>query len=145
MRGVDTLAEIISSEQNSQPNKNKTSKEQDMPKLNEVFTGGFLKAEDLHGKTVKVIISETEIKAFEDGKKVILKFRGKDKALVANKTNCALIEEVLGTDEIDDWVGQEITLYTKKVEYRGDLVPAIRVKLEEPPPPPEDQDDSVPF
>lgn len=102
-----------------------------MPKLNEVFTGGFLKAEDLNGKTVKVTIESVEVKDFDDGKKILLHFKGKDKALVANKTNCAIIQEVLGSDDTDDWEGRQITLMTKKVEFQGKLVPAIRVKLEE--------------
>lgn len=102
-----------------------------MPKLSEVFTGNFLKAEDLKGKSVKVKISDVEVKEFDDGKKIILKFEGKDKGLVANKTNCAIIEEVTGSDDTDDWIGKSITLYTKKVEFSGRLVPAIRVQLEE--------------
>lgn len=104
-----------------------------MPKLSEVFQGGFLKAEDLKGKAVKVTISDVEVKDFDDGKKILLHFEGKDKALVANKTNCSIIEEVLGSDDTDDWVGKSITLLTKKVEFKGELVPAIRVKLEEAP------------
>src|SRR4051812_48281540 len=98
-----------------------------MPKLNEVFQGSLLKAEDLKGKAVKCIIESAEMKQFEDGNKIILKFKGKDKGFVANKTNCSLISEVLGSDDTDDWVDGEITLFTKKVEFQGKLVPAIRV------------------
>lgn len=112
---------------------NKNKKQDNMPKLSEVFTGGFLKAEDLKGKAVKVTISEVEVKQFDDGKKVLIHFEGKDKALVANKTNCSIIEEVLGSDDTDDWIGKQVTLITKKVEFKGDLVPAIRVKLEDAP------------
>lgn len=102
-----------------------------MPKLSKVFSGNYLKAEDLQGKTVRVTIEEVEVKEFDDGKKIILKFKDRDKQLVANKTNCAIIAEVLGDDDTDNWIGGEIALYTKKVEFQGGLVPAIRVKLEE--------------
>lgn len=102
-----------------------------MPKLSEVFTGSLLKAEDLKGRETKVTIESVDVKDFEDGKKILLRFKGKDKALVANKTNCTIISEVLGSDDTDDWEGKSITLYVKKVEFKGDLVPAIRVKLEE--------------
>lgn len=105
-----------------------------MPKLSEVFQGGFLKAEDLKGKAVKVTIDSVEVKKFEDGDKILINFKGKDKALVANKTNCNLIAGTLGSDNTDDWEGREITLYVKRVEFKGELVPAIRVKLEEPEP-----------
>lgn len=120
-----------------------------MPKLNEVFTGSYLKAEDLKGRTVPVTISEVEIKDFDDGKKVVLRFEGKDKGLVANKTNCSIIAEVLGSDDTDDWVGGTVKLTTKKVEFQGKLVPSIRVVLEEgvapkKPEPPKDPDWDAP-
>ena len=100
-------------------------------KLNEVFSGGFLKAEDLHGKSPRVKIESVEVKEFDDGKKLIIHFSGKDKALVCNKTNSAIIQEVLGSDDTDDWEGKIIQLCVKKVEFSGKLVPAIRVVLEE--------------
>ena len=137
---------------------NKTSKakrkNQYMPKLNEVFSGGFLKAEDLGGKSPRVTIERVEVKDFDDGKKLIIHFEGKDKALVCNKTNASIIEEVLGSDDTDVWEGKRITLTTRKVEFQGKLVPAIRVVLEESKAPapvksadveiPEDSD-SIPF
>lgn len=103
-----------------------------MPKLSEVFSGNFLKAEDLAGKSPTVTIERVEVKEFDDGKKLILHFAGKDKALVCNKTNSSIIEEVLGSDDTDDWEGKRITLMIKKVEFQGKLVPAIRVSLEPP-------------
>jgi hypothetical protein len=105
-----------------------------MPKLNEVFSGGFLKAEDLQGRNVRVTINKVEVKEFDDGKKLIVHFAGKDKALVCNKTNSAIIQEVLGSDDTDDWIGKKVTLTVKKVEFSGKLVPAIRVVLEDAPP-----------
>lgn len=102
-----------------------------MPKLNEIFSGDYLKAEDLQGRSVPVTISAVSVKEFDDGKKLILSFAGKDKQLVCNKTNASIIQEVLGSSDTDDWVGQKVTLITKKVEFQGKLVPAIRVKLED--------------
>lgn len=125
-----------------------------MPKLNEVFSGDYLKAQDLRGKSVRVTISTVTLKEFEDGKKLIINFEGKDKSLVCNKTNASIIQEVLGSDDTDDWEGKSITLTTKKVEFQGNLVPAIRVLLEErapaprPTAPPVDDDatpDDIPF
>lgn len=122
-----------------------------MAKINDVFGGGFLKAEDLGGKSPVVRIERVEVKDFDDGKKLIIHFEGKDKALVANKTNSAIIAEVLGSSDTDDWEGKKIVLTTKKVEFQGKLVPAIRVSLDppkstqatkkpEPEPEPADQD-----
>lgn len=97
--------------------------------LNDVFSGNFLKAEDLQGKTVRVTISKVEIKEFDDGKKIIIGFQGKDKCLVVNKTNASIIAENTGSRETDDWIGQTMQLTVKKVEFQGKLVPAIRVVL----------------
>jgi hypothetical protein len=99
-----------------------------MPKLSEVFSGNFLKAQDLPpNKTVQVKIEEIEVKEFDDGKKIILKFAGKEKGLVCNKTNASIIEEVTGSDDTDDWIDKTIYLTVRKVDYQGKRVPAIRV------------------
>lgn len=103
--------------------------------LNQVFSGDYLKAEDLQGRTVPVIISKVELKQFEDGNKLVLHFEGKNKQLVANKTNANIIAENTGTSETDNWVGKRISLYVKKVEFQGKLVPAIRVVLNDTPAP----------
>lgn len=106
-----------------------------MANINEVFGGGFLKAEDLRGGSPSVTIDRVEVKDFDDGKKLILHFTGKDKALVCNKTNASIIEEVLGSSDTDDWIDKRIQLIVKKVEFQGKLVPAIRVALEPVAPP----------
>lgn len=104
-------------------------------RIDEVFSGNFLKADDLQGKTVRVTISKVEIKEFDDGNKIVISFQGKDKTLVCNKTNSSIIAENLGSRETDDWVGQTILLTVKKVEFQGKLVPAIRVVLADNPAP----------
>ena len=104
-------------------------------KTSQVYGGGFLKSEDLAGKQPTVTIESIELKEFEDGKKLIVHFAGKDKALVCNKTNAAIITEITGSDDTDDWIGHRITLCTRKVEMSGKLVPAIRVVLPQDAPP----------
>lgn len=114
-------------------------------KTSNVFGGGFLKAEDIAGKQPGVTIESVEVKEFDDGKKLIIHFAGKDKALVCNKTNAAIITEITGSDDTDDWEGKRIVLCTRKVEMSGKLVPAIRVMMPEeaprqPKPAPSDND-----
>lgn len=101
--------------------------------INEVFSGNFLKADDLQGKTVHVTISKVEVKEFDDGNKIVLHFQGKDKALVCNKTNASIIAENVGSPDTDDWAGTRHLLTVKKVEFQGKLVPAIRVVLNDTP------------
>jgi len=129
-----------------------------MPKLNEIFSGNYLKADDLQGRTVRVTISKAEVKDFDDGNKVVLHFQGKDKQLMTNKTNYSIITKNVGTDNTDEWAGRTISLFVKRVEFQGKLVPAIRVVLDDKQPPPQkaapapatqsadpEDDGSVPF
>lgn len=104
--------------------------------INDVYSGNYLKAEHIPpGKSVRVTISDVTVEEFDGNdkveRKIVLSFQGKDKRFVVNKTNAAIIAENLGTTEADEWIGQSIQLGTKKVEYAGKLVPAIRVIIEE--------------
>lgn len=121
-----------------------------MPKLNQVFGGDYLKADDLQGRSVPVIIASVDVKDFDDGKKLIIAFEGKDKTLVCNRTNASILEELFGSSDTDDWIGKRAVLITKKVEFQGKLVPAIRFDLEagkpaRPAAAPEESDSEIPF
>ena len=99
--------------------------------MNEVFSGNYLKAEDLKGASPRVTIAKVEMQEFDNGNKLIVSFQGKDKSLVLNKTNANIIAENTGSQETDDWIGQTIQLTVKRVEFEGKLVPAIRVVLQD--------------
>jgi hypothetical protein len=44
-----------------------------------------------------------------------------------NGTNTKLIEKALGSDETDDWLGQQIVLFNdENVEYMGEVVGGVR-------------------
>ena len=105
--------------------------------LSNVFGGDSLKAADLQGREPTCIISNVEMKKFDNGNKLVITFEGKKKALVCNKTNASIIEEVLGSGDTDDWEGKSVVLVTKKVEFQGKLVPAIRVVLADAAPAPQ--------
>jgi hypothetical protein len=97
-------------------------------RVGEVFSGNYLKAEDLQGKAVRVRIESVTVEKLGEDTKPVLHFRGKDKTLALNKTNANIIAEVLGTDEMDDWEGRDIVLYPTKTEFQGKRVPCIRVE-----------------
>lgn len=103
-----------------------------------------LKASDLKGHEVRATIAGAEVIEFNnDGgkeQKLALSFSGKEKKLVLNKTNTGRIADAYGNDT-DDWNGKTIILYEEKVEFGGNLVPAIRVRV----PKPEALDDEIPF
>lgn len=95
--------------------------------LNAVFGGDTLKAADLQGTEPVVTISKVERKVFDNGAKLIVQFRGKKKALICNKTNAKRIAHLHG-QETDDWIGRDVTLYVDMVDFKGDVVEAIRIK-----------------
>ena len=61
-------------------------------------------------------------------KHLVVFFRGKQKALVLNKTNASYLANAI-SDETDDWPGHEIVLYQTKVNFQGKMVDAIRVEM----------------
>jgi hypothetical protein len=103
--------------------------------INEAFPSSYLKAEDLQGKSVTVTIEAVELVSLGQGQdkeqKILITFRGKEKGLVANKTNANTISKLYGP-ETDDWIGQTIIIKPMEVEFKGDLVWAIRVSLQKP-------------
>ena len=96
--------------------------------VNTVFSGDSLKAADLQGREIPVTISRVEMKKFDNGNKLVIHFDGKKKTLVANKTNSKRIASMYGPNT-DLWLGNSITLYCDQVEFQGDLIDAIRVKI----------------
>ena len=105
-------------------------------KTSEAFPSDYLKASDLNGKSVNVTIESVEMVDMGQGRdkesKLLIKFVGKQKGLVCNKTNAGTIEKITGTDETDEWVGKNITLVAREVEFQSDMVWAIRVSLKAP-------------
>ena len=96
--------------------------------IKSVFSGETLKASDLQDREIPVIIAGIEMKKFDNGNKLVLRFEGKKKTLVCNKTNANRIAAMYGPNT-DLWIGNEITLYSDKVDFQGELVDAIRIKI----------------
>ena len=122
------------------------NKEGVMPNIDEIYPqpkSNHLKAEDLNGHEVKAEVSGYELVGFDDGQKIVLKFSGKDKTLVLNKTNAKAIGAAFSKDP-DAWIGKEINIYPATTEYGGKTVPCLRVRPELPKA--EDfPDDDIPF
>ena len=116
--------------------------------INSAFPSTFLKSADLGGRRVAVTIAKVSMEDIGDDHKPVVYFTGKDRGLVLNKTNAAMISEIAGTAETDDWGGVKILLYPAKVDFQGKRVDAIRVDYPtgaEKPKPPVDDDDQIPF
>jgi len=101
--------------------------------INTAFPSKFLKAADLKGRRVQVVIAEVSMQDVGDkteGDKPVVYFEGKEKGLVLNRTNSTSIAELSNDSfETDDWVGTTIVLFSTKVDYQGRRVDAIRVDM----------------
>lgn len=125
--------------------------------LDELFSGSFLKAADLKGRTVKLVIDSVTVEEFDDGKKPVIHFAGKDKGLVMNKTNYQFIKKYY-SENSENWKGKPLELFPEDVSFQGKLVEAIRVRVPQDAKaaqaaapaasqdaPPADFDDDIPF
>jgi len=97
--------------------------------IDDLFPSRYLKAADLKGQRRTLTISKITSEEVGKDKKAepIIYFQKCTKGLVLNKTNAKRIAEVLGSKALADWPGKSVALYSKMVEYAGDLVPAIRI------------------
>lgn len=128
--------------------------------ITSMFPSEFLKAGDLQGHDVDVIMDRVELKEVGKDKeqKPVLYFQGKQKGLVLNKTNANSVAKNYGPDA-SKWRGQKITLFPAWTDFGGDTVECIRIRPQLPlnyaapvpqnggPPPghPAAFDDEVPF
>jgi hypothetical protein len=95
--------------------------------LSSIFPSKYVKASDLKGREVTVVVARAEIEKLGDDNKLVIYFQGRDKGLVTNRTNADRIAYLYGTNT-DGWVGKEIILYVDLVSFQGRTVEAIRVK-----------------
>jgi|TARA_R100001530_G_scaffold7688_2_gene8297 hypothetical protein len=98
-------------------------------------SGSWLREADLNGKSHKVEILEVDLVGVKGDDntihdKIELKFNGKEKSLLLNKTNAKTIASGLGDDE-KSWIGCTIIMYPTTCEFQGSTVPCIRVRLDE--------------
>jgi hypothetical protein len=92
------------------------------------------------GRDAVVVIATVEAKKVGEGipgrkadRKPILKFEGKDKGMVCNKTNAKAIAAMYGNDT-REWVGKPIALYVTTTSSPDGTVPCIRVRPTPPKP-----------
>ena len=110
------------------------------------FPSKFLKAADLKGHTVPVVIDCVVVEEVgnpdKPEQKPVLYFQGKDKGIVLNKINSTTISDAYG-EETDDWSGKSLSLYPDKTPFNGKIVDCIRLRT--PTSEPAVADGEVPF
>jgi len=99
-----------------------------MPTVDDYFKSKYLKVDDLEGKPRKLTIKNIgEFETDDKGTKPTLMFEQTEKELGLNKTNCNILAELIGSRDMEDWIGHTIKLYPTKTEYQGKRVPCIRI------------------
>ena len=94
----------------------------------------FLRAEDVpQEKTLRIKSATEELigAAAEREQKLVLWFTNTEKGLVLNRTNNRAIRAAYG-DDTAGWAGKLVTLFQTMSDFKGRLVPALRVRI--PPP-----------
>lgn len=102
-------------------------------KMSETFPSKYLKAADLGGREIKVIMQNVEMEQVgqdsdENKMKPVLYFKGKEKGVVLNKTNATTIGDHYG-DDTDDWYDQPLILFSMKVDFQGKVTDSIRCRI----------------
>jgi hypothetical protein len=94
----------------------------------------YLKATDLDKERKFRIKSATdEVVGTGNDKehRLVLWLTNDGRGLVLNRTNLHILREEFG-DLVDSWIGKVIAVYPTTVDFRGKLVPGLRVRI--PPP-----------
>jgi len=121
--------------------------------VNEIYQSNsdYLKATDIPaGREAKVIIAACAMVQMDNNgekqTKLALSFHGKEKKLLLNKTNAGTISHVHGPDT-DNWIEKEIIMFSTQVDFAGQMVDAIRLRVVKPIPPGQEEnfDDDIPF
>jgi hypothetical protein len=97
---------------------------------NDAFPSRFLKCADLKGRAHELVMERVIKEDISGEQKLVLYFQDRKKALVLNKTNFCVIEDVYG--DSDDWSDQPIIVYPDKTQFQGKRVDCVRVRPPEP-------------
>jgi hypothetical protein len=101
-----------------------------MVNINDAYPDKYLKADDLKGQEIPVVITRADIEEIGQNKdrKIVLYFKDRGKAMVCNKTNARRIAFAYGP-ESQAWVGKTVVVFPEMVDYKGQPTWALRIKL----------------
>ncbi len=102
-------------------------------KISEAYPSKYLKAADLDGQdrtvSIRACVQEELGQGSEMEVKPVLYFDGGQKGLVLNKTNATAIAEDYG-DDTEAWIGRDIVLFAREVDFKGKPTLSIRVRVQ---------------
>lgn len=95
--------------------------------IKKMFGSKLLKAADLHNRRTVAVIDRVKVEKVGEEEKAVVYFRDLSKGLPLNRVNAAMMEEIAGTSETDEWTGVSVTLYSTKVTFQGRTTDGIRI------------------
>lgn len=94
----------------------------------------YYKAADLKSER-KLRIKDVSVEQIGTGadqqEKLVVWFHNEDQGLPLNRTNNRILRDAFG-DDVAGWAGQAVVVFPTTADFRGRLVPAIRVRIPAP-------------
>jgi hypothetical protein len=127
-----------------------------MPKVSSIFSSSLLRAKDMNGPRDVTVIGWREEYLYGKNE-YVLELEGEQHGLKLTAALARDIAAVLGEDDLDDWIGRVVTIYSAPMKIKDkdsgeeksvDTIRAMKSELDKPPPkkalnsPP---DDDIPF
>ena len=101
-------------------------------RISSAFPSKYIKAADLNGQphslTIRTCVLEDLGQENNKEEKPILYFAKAQKGLVLNKTNANVIAAAYG-DDTAGWTGKSVEVFPTPVEFRGQLVDGVRLRI----------------
>jgi len=95
--------------------------------IDTAFPSKYVKAADLQGQTLEVVIKSVVMEDVGDGDvKPVMYLEGYAKGMILNKTKAETIKRMYGNDT-DYWTSRQITIRPDVTNYKGDMVDCIVV------------------
>ena len=101
-------------------------------KIDKMFPKKYATGSDLEGPVTLSIarVQSKKMRSFSgpDTLKWVIYFQNAQKGVVLSRTLADQIVEAVGSDETDDWIGHQVTLYPQNVMVAGKQRIAIRAR-----------------
>jgi hypothetical protein len=103
-------------------------------KVSEEFPSFYLSGDEVNGHDVpvtiqKVVKEEVPTRPGKPAEEVLaVYFEGKKRGMRLNRTRAKEIRGITGLDDMDQWAGQKIVLYTEKQKAFGDIHNVLHCK-----------------
>jgi hypothetical protein len=95
--------------------------------INDMYPSKYIKSDDLGGAAVDVVVMAVVMEEVGDKEfKPVMRFMGKDKGMVLNKTNALNCASTWG-DDTNLWQGKHATLMAQPVMFQGKQVMGLTI------------------